>query len=75
MMKRLDVMAAQVIQNYTEDDEDNSPVNLKSMDGKAKINVEELHLAMSFGGPGRRSIMPTDVTSIFGDIAISSLYR
>ena len=56
-----------MIQDYTEDDEDPSPDNFYSTDGKAKINVGEPHLAMGFGGRGRRSIMPTDVTSISGD--------
>jgi hypothetical protein len=67
MMKRLGVVAAQVIQKYTEDDEDPVPVVLYSMDDKANINVEEPHLAVGFGGRGRRSIMSTDVTSISGD--------
>ena len=38
-----------------------------SMDDKAKVNMGEPHLAISFGGRGRLSILPTDVTSIAGD--------
>jgi hypothetical protein len=67
MMKRLGVVAAQVIHKYTEDDEDPASVVFYSMDGKAKINFGEHHLAVGFGGRGRRSIMPTDVMSISGD--------
>jgi hypothetical protein len=45
------------------------------MDDKAKISVGEPHLAVGFGGQGRRSIMPTDVMSVFGnnDFKIVSL--
>ena len=45
------------------------------MDDKAKINVGEPHLAVGFGGRGRRSNMPTDVTTITGnhDFKIVSL--
>jgi hypothetical protein len=67
MMKRLGVVAAQVIQKFTEDGEVPSSVVFYSMDDKAKISVREPHLAMGFGGRGRRSIMPTDVTTIAGD--------
>jgi hypothetical protein len=67
MMKRLGVVAAQVISKFTEDDSEPAHVVFYSMDDKAKINVGEPHLAVGFGGRGRRSIMPTDVTSIAGD--------
>ena len=67
MMKRLGVLAAQVIQKYTEDGEGPAHVVFYSMDDKAKINVGEPHLALRFGGRGRRSVMPTDVTSISED--------
>ena len=49
MMKRLGVVAAQVINKYTEDDEEEAPVVFYSMDDKAKVNVGEPHLAVSFG--------------------------
>jgi len=37
------------------------------MDNKAKINVGVPHLAVSFGGRGRWSILPTDVKAIASD--------
>jgi hypothetical protein len=37
------------------------------MDNKAKISVGEPHLAVSFGGRGRCSILPTDVKVIAYD--------
>jgi hypothetical protein len=37
------------------------------MDDKTKIHVGEPHLAVGFGGRGRRSILPTDVKAIAGD--------
>ena len=55
-----------MIQKYTEDGEGPAHVVFYSMDDKAKINVGEPHLALRFGGRGRRSVMPTDVTSISG---------
>ena len=75
MMKRLGVVAAQVINKYTEDDEEEAPLVFYSMDDKAKVNVGEPHLAASFGWRGRRNILPTDVTSIAGghDFKIFSL--
>ncbi len=67
-MKRLGVVAAQVIAKYTYDEDDvSSPVVFFSMDDKAKINVGEPHLAVSFGGRGRCSILPTDAKAIAGD--------
>ena len=56
-----------MIQKYTEDDEDPTPVVFYSMDDKAKMIVGEPHLALSLGGRGRCNIMPTDVTSFSGD--------
>ena len=38
-----------------------------SLDDNAKVSVGEPHLAVSFGERGRRSILPTDLTSIAGD--------
>jgi hypothetical protein len=67
MMKRLGVVAAQVIAKYTYEDDDVSPVVFYSMDDKAKISVGEPHLAVSFGGRGRCSILPTDAKAIAGD--------
>ena len=67
MMKRLGVVAAQVIAKYTDQEEDAAPVVFYSMDDKAKISVGEPHLAVSFGGRGRCSILPTDVKAIAGD--------
>ena len=66
-MKRLGVVAAQVIMKYTQDNEEQAPVVFYSMDDKAKVNVGEPHLAVAFGGRGRRSILPTDVQAIAGD--------
>ncbi len=45
------------------------------MDDKVKVGVGEPHLAIAFGGRGRRSIFPTYVTSIAGnhDFKIISL--
>jgi hypothetical protein len=37
------------------------------MDDKAKINVGDPRLAVSFGGRGRCSILPSDVKAIAGD--------
>jgi len=67
MMKRLGVVAIQVINKYTEDDKEDAHVVFYSMDDKAKVNVGEPHLAVSFGGRGRRSILPTDVIFIAKD--------
>jgi len=67
MMKRLGVVAAQVIQKYTEDDEDPCLVVFYSMDDKAKVSVGEPHLVVAFGGRCRQSILPSDVKAIAGD--------
>jgi len=67
MMKQLGVVAAQIIQKFTEDDEETAPVVFYSMDDKAKIHVGESHLAVGLGGRGRRSILPTDVKAIAAD--------
>jgi hypothetical protein len=67
MMKRLGVVAAQVITKYTDEEEDLAPVVFYSMGDKAKISVGEPNLAVSFGGRGRCNILPTDVKSIAGD--------
>ncbi len=67
MMKRLGVVAAQVITKYTDEEEVPAPVVFYSMDDKAKISVGEPHLAVSFGGRGRCSILPADVKAIAGD--------
>jgi hypothetical protein len=67
MLKRLGVVAAQLVNKYTEDDEIPASVVLYSMDDKAKINIGEPSLAIAFGGRDRRSIMPTDVKTIDGD--------
>jgi hypothetical protein len=67
MMKRLGIVAAQVIAKYTDDEDDTAPVVFFSMDDKAKISVGEPHLAVSFGGRGRCSILPTDAKAIACD--------
>ena len=67
MMKRLGVVAAQIIDKYTVGEESPAPVVFYSMDDKAKISVGEPHLAVSFGGRGRCSILPTDVKAVAGD--------
>jgi len=67
MMKELGVVAAQLIQKFTEDDEEPAPIDFYSMDDKVKIHVGEPHLAVGFGGRRRRSILPTDVKAIAGD--------
>jgi hypothetical protein len=67
MMKRLRVVAAHIITKFTKETEDHAPVAFFSMDDKAKINVGEPHLAVSFGGRGRCSILPTDVKAVAGD--------
>jgi hypothetical protein len=67
MMRRLGIVATQVIERFTEDGNEPMAVVLYSMDDKAKINIREPHLAVGFGGRGRRSIMPTDVTTVAGD--------
>ena len=67
MMKRLGVVASQVIKKFTHENEEEASVVFYSMDDKAKVSVGEPHLAVAFGGRGRRSILPTDVTSIAGD--------
>ncbi len=66
-MKRLGAVAAQVIKKYTQKDEEEGAVAFYSMDDKAKVNVREPHLAVPFGGWGRRIILPTDVTAVAGD--------
>ncbi len=53
MMKRLGVVAAQVITRYIDEEEVPAPVVFYSMDDKAKISVGEPHLDVSFGGRGR----------------------
>ena len=60
-------MSAQVIKNFTKDDEDQASVVFYSMDDKTKISVGEPHLAVGFSGRGRRSIVPTNVKTIVGD--------
>jgi len=50
MMKRLGVVAAQVIKKYTPEDEVLTRVVFYLMDDKAKVNVGEPHLAVAFGG-------------------------
>ena len=60
MVKRLGVVAAQVIQKYTEDDEHPCPIVFYSMDDKAKESVGEPHLAVAFGGRGHQSILLSD---------------
>ena len=67
MLKRLRVVAAQVINKYTEDDEIPASVVFYSMDDKAKINIGEPSLAIAFGGRGRRIIMLIGVKTIAGD--------
>ncbi len=66
-MKRLGVVVAQIIAKYTYDEDDVSPVVFFPMDDKAKITVGEPRLAVSFGGRGRCSILPTDAKAIAGD--------
>ena len=66
MRKRLGVVAAQIIANYTDQEEGAAPV-VFSMDDKAKVGVGEPHLAVSFGGRGRCNVLPTDVKAIAGD--------
>ncbi len=66
-MKWLGIVASQVIKKYIREDEEEASVVFYSMDDKAKVSVGETHLAVAFGGRGRRSILPTDVTSIAGD--------
>ena len=66
-MKRLGVVAAEVIKKFLEEDRDIAPVVFYSMDDKAKIQVGEPHLAVGFGGRGRRSILPSDVNAVAGD--------
>jgi hypothetical protein len=48
-VKRLGVIAAQVIEKYTQEDEEEGAMGIFSMDDKANVNVEEPHLAVSFG--------------------------
>ncbi len=67
MMKRLGVFAARVIEKYTQEDEEEGAVVFYSIDDKAKVNVGEPHLAVSFGGRGRHNILPTDVAAVAGD--------
>ena len=67
MMKRLGVVAAQVIEKCTADDEEPAHVVFYSMDDMAKINIGEPSLVIGFGGRGRRIIMPTDVKTIAVD--------
>jgi len=67
MTKRLNIVTAQVIKRFAEDDNDPTSVVFYSMDDKTKINVGEPHLAVGFGGHGRRSIVLFDVTKIVGD--------
>ena len=67
MMKQLGVVASQIIQKFTEDDEELAHVVFYSMDDKAKIHVGEPHLAVGFSGRGRRSILPTNVKAIADD--------
>ncbi len=52
MMKRLAVVAAELIKKFTEEDRDIAPVVFYSMDDKVKIHVGEPHLAVVFGGRG-----------------------
>jgi hypothetical protein len=61
MTKLLGIVAAQIIKKYTEFDEEEAHVVFYSFDNKAKVNVGEPHLAVSFGGRGCRSILPNDV--------------
>ena len=67
MMRWLGVIAAQVITQYIDEDEDPVHVVSYSMDDKAKISVGEPHLALSFGGRARCNILPTDCKAIAGD--------
>ena len=67
MTKRLGVVAAQIIEKYTQEDEEEEAVVFYSMDDKAQVSVGEPHLAVSFGGRGRRNILPTDVTAVACD--------
>ena len=67
MMKRLGVVAAQVIKKYTPEDEVPTRVVFYSMDDKAKLNGGDPHLAEAFGGRGRYSILPADVKAVAGD--------
>ena len=67
MMKRLGVVAAQVINQYTAEEEVPAPFVFYSMDGKAKISVDEPRLALSFSVRGRCIILPSDVKAIAGD--------
>ena len=60
-MKQLGVVTARVISEYTDEEEDPSPAVFYSIDDKAKISVGEPHLAVSFGGRGRCSILPSNV--------------
>ena len=67
MLKWLGVVAAQVITKYADGEEHLAPIVFYSMDDKAKISVEEPHLAVSFGGRGRCNILLADVKAIAGD--------
>jgi len=46
MVKRLGVVANQIIAKYTQEDEEEGAVVFYSMDDKAKVNVGEPHLAV-----------------------------
>ena len=52
MMKRLGVVASQVIKKCTREDEEEASVIFYYMDDKAKVSVGEPHLAVAFGGRG-----------------------
>jgi len=68
MMKRCGVVAAQVIDKYTNKEEDHAFTVFYSMDDKAnKVHVGEPHLVVGFGGQGRHSILPTNVQAVAGD--------
>jgi hypothetical protein len=63
-MKRLGVVAAQVITKYTDQEEDPAPVVFYFMDDKAKVGVAEPHLTVSFDGRGCCNILSTDGKAI-----------
>jgi len=67
IMKRLGVVAAQVIRQYTAEGEDPAPVVFYYIDDKAEISVGVTHLVVSFGGRGRCNILPSDIKAIASD--------
>ena len=71
MMKRLGVVAAQVIKKYTPEVEVLTRVVFYSMDDKPKVNVGEPHIAVALGERGRCGILPTDVKAFQNRVSYS----